>query len=265
MPHPPAIAINNLSFAFGADPVLKTVNLSFEPGKFYAVLGPNGSGKTTLLRNIAGAVAVRPGVIWVNDTDLTKLSSSSLARQLAVVPQNTVIDFDFSVFDIVLMGRTPYLPRFAAEGEADLALAQHAMELTDTWQLRERSINQLSGGERQRVIVARAIAQQTGIIALDEPVSHLDLQHQIALLKQLKELNRTQRITVLVVLHDLNLAATFSDRLILMHQGRVDCQGSPAEILQPEIIKRVYGVEVDLIQAPGDGRPYVIPRVYENI
>jgi iron complex transport system ATP-binding protein len=261
MPHPPAIAIKNLSFAFGINPVLEKISLTFEPGKFYAVLGPNGSGKTTLLRNIAKSVAVRPDVIWVNETDLTELSALSLARQLAVVPQNTAIDFEFSVFDVVLMGRTPYLPRFAVEGEADLTIAEDAMKLTDTWRFRERSINQLSGGERQRVIVARAIAQRTGIIALDEPVSHLDLQHQIGLLKQLKELNRTQRITVLAALHDLNLAATFSDRLILMHQGRVDCQGSPAEILQPEIIKRVYGVEVDLIAAPGTGRPYVIPRV----
>jgi iron complex transport system ATP-binding protein len=261
MPHSPAIAIKNLSFAFGANPVLKTVNLTFEPGKFYAILGPNGSGKTTLIRNIAKTVAVPPAVIWVNDTDLTAFSSSGLARQLAVVPQNTVIDFEFSVFDVVLMGRTPYLPRFAVEGEADLTIAQEAMELTDTWQFRERSINRLSGGERQRVIVARAIAQQTGIIALDEPVSHLDLQHQITLLKQLKAINRSRQVTVLAVLHDLNLAATFSDWLILMNQGRVDCQGSPTELLQPEIIKRVYGVEVDLIQAPGNGRPYVIPRV----
>jgi iron complex transport system ATP-binding protein len=257
----PAVKIENLTFAFRSVPVLEEVGLAFTPGKFYAILGPNGSGKTTLLRTIAGTLAVRPGVIWVNETDLTEYAPVNLARQLAVVPQNTMIDFEFSVFDVVLMGRTPYLPRFASESEADLAIAREALELTDTWRLRERSVNELSGGERQRVIVARALAQQSGIIALDEPVSHLDLHHQLALLKQLRKFNRTRGITVLAVLHDLNLAAAFCDRMILMHQGRVDCQGSPEELLQPEIIRRVYGVEVDLIRAPGDGRPYVIPRV----
>jgi iron complex transport system ATP-binding protein len=261
VPRSPAIEVKNLSFAFGSIPVLEEVGLTFEAGKFYAVLGPNGSGKTTLLRNIAKAVAVRPATIWVNAIDIAAASPGELARQLAVVPQNTVVDFEFSVFDVVLMGRTPYLPRFAVESETDLAVAREAMELTDTWQLRERSITQLSGGERQRVIIARAIAQQTGIIALDEPVSHLDLRHQIVLLQKLRELNRARRITVLTVLHDLNLAAAFGDRLILMLQGRVDCEGSPDEILQPEIIKRVYGVEVDLVRTPDNGRPYVIPRI----
>jgi iron complex transport system ATP-binding protein len=256
-----AITIKDLTFAFPARLVLQGINLTLAAGRFYAILGPNGSGKTTLLRNIAQTVAVRPGVIWINATDLTELSPSSLARQLAVVPQNTVIDFEFSVFDVVLMGRTPYLPRFAVESAADLALAREAMELTDIWQLRERSITELSGGERQRVIVARALAQQTGIIALDEPVSHLDLRHQLAVLKLLREFNRDRGITVITVLHDLNLAAAFSDRLILMDQGRVDCEGSPGKVLQPAIIKRVYDVEVDLIRAPGDGRPYVIPRI----
>jgi iron complex transport system ATP-binding protein len=258
---PTAIEVRNLSFTFAANRVLQAINLRLEKGMFYTILGPNGSGKTTLLRNIAKVFAVHPGVIWVNGADLSALGPQRLARELAVVPQNTMIDFEFSVLDVVLMGRTPYLSRFAVEGEADLAIAKQAMELTDIWYLRERSINELSGGERQRVIIARAIAQQTGIIALDEPVSSLDLHHQLALLKQIKELNRTQQVTVVMVLHDLNLAAAFSDRLILMNQGQVDCQGSPAEILQPEIIKRVYGVDVDLIQAPGNGRPYVIARV----
>jgi iron complex transport system ATP-binding protein len=192
---------------------------------------------------------------------LTAFSRKSLARRLALAPQTTVIDFDFSVREVVLMGRAPYLDRFATESEADLALARQAMELTDTWQLRERRINEISGGELQRVIVARALAQQTGIIALDEPVSHLDLRHQLTLLKQLREINRSRRVTVLTVLHDLNLAAAFGDRLILMNQGRVDSEGSPEEVLQPEIIRRVYGVEVDLIRAPGDGRPFVVPRM----
>jgi iron complex transport system ATP-binding protein len=257
----PAISIKDLSFVFPARPVLQAINLTLPAGKFYAVLGPNGSGKTTLLRNIARLVAVSPGVIWIGDADLTTLRPKSLARRLALAPQSSAIDFEFSVCDVVLMGRAPYLDRFGVEGENDLAIARRAMELTDTWQLRERKINELSGGERQRVIVARALAQETGIIALDEPVSHLDLRHQINLLKQIKKINLSQQVTVLAVLHDLNLAAAFSDRLILMRQGQVDCEGPSEEVLRSEIIKRVYGVEVDLIRAPGDGRLYVVPKI----
>lgn len=260
MTQPAAITICNLSFAFEDIPILTGINLTFETGKFYGILGPNGSGKTTLLRTIVKALEVKAGRILVNEVDLQKLSSQSLARQLALVPQETPFDFEFSVMDIVLMGRTPYLTRFATEEESDLTIVRQAMELTDTWQLRDRDINNLSGGERQRVIIARAIAQQTGIIALDEPVSHLDIYHQINLLRQLKQLNRERQITVLAVLHDLNLAAAFSDCLILMNQGRVHCCGTPEAILQPEILRETYGVEVTVIQAPDTGRPYVIPK-----
>lgn len=261
MPIQNAIEIHNLSFCFEKKPVLEGINLSFARGKFHTIIGPNGSGKTTLLRMLARALEVNKGMITVNGVDLKTLRPKNLARQLAVVPQDSTWEFDFSVLDVVLMGRTPYLSRFATEGEADLAAARQAMEMTDTWRLRERSIISLSGGERQRVLVARAIAQQTGIIILDEPVSHLDLHHQITLLKQVRELNRRKEITVLAVLHDLNLAAAFSDRLIVMAQGRVYCQGRPEEVLKPEIIRKVFGVEVAIIPNPETGRSYVLPKL----
>ncbi len=255
-----AIKIKDLSFSFGEGPILKKVNLTIETGKFYAILGPNGSGKTTLLRTIAKSLDVKAGAIFVHEKDINHFKMKSLAKELAVVPQNTELQFDFSVLDLVLMGRAPYLSRFAMEGADDLRIAQQAMELTDTWRLRDRSIHTLSGGERQRVIIARAIAQQTGIILLDEPASHLDLYHQLELLKQIKGLNLTHQVTVLAVLHDLNLAAAFCDYLILMNHGKVHSIGPPAEILKENIVKEVYGVEVDILKAPGNGKPYLVPK-----
>lgn len=257
----PAVAIKNLSFSFGVAPILKQVNLQIETGKFYAVLGPNGSGKTTLLRTIAKLLEVKPDTIFINDQDIDHIRQKNLAKELAVVPQNTEVQFDFSVLDLVLMGRAPYLGRFATEGKADLELAREAMELTGTWELRDRTIQTLSGGERQRVIIARAITQNTGIILLDEPVSHLDLYHQIEILKQLKTLNRNKGVTVLAVFHDPNLAAAFSDYLIFMKQGKVHSIGAPEDILTQELIKEIYGVEVEIITGPEDGRVYLIPKL----
>ncbi|HYH05329.1 MAG TPA: heme ABC transporter ATP-binding protein [Bacillota bacterium] len=261
MPSRNVIDIHKLSFSFAKDPVLQDICLNFAKGKFYTILGPNGSGKTTLLKTIAKLYEIKQGEISVNGVSLETLTPKNLAQQLAVMPQDTAIEFEFSVLDVVMMGRNPYLSRFVEESEADLNLARQAMEITNTWHLRDRSITQLSGGERQRVMIARALTQQTGIIALDEPVSHLDIHHQIALLKQISEMNRVHEVTVLAVLHDLNLAAAFSDYLVLMHQGRIHCHGVPEEVLKPDIIEAVYGVAVHIIQAPDTGRPYVIPKI----
>ena len=256
-----AIRIKNLQFSFEKEIILKGVNLTLEKGKFYTILGPNGSGKTTLLRNIAKSLPIKTDAIFINERDIQHLGTKSLAKELAMVTQNTAIPFEFSVFDVVLMGRAPYLPRFGMEGEEDLSIVQKAMEITNTWQLRERNITAISGGELQRVIVARAIAQNTGIILLDEPVSHLDIHHQIGLLKQIKELNLNKQVTVLAVLHDLNLAAAFSDWLIIMDGGKIHSHGTPDQILTKEIIKQVYGVEVHIMKAPETGRPYLIPKI----
>jgi iron complex transport system ATP-binding protein len=256
-----AVQTAHLDFAFADHPVLNDIGIRVEPGKFFTILGPNGSGKTTLLRNIAGILAVKPETVWIHDADLNKIGAAALARQLTVVPQDTVIQFEFTALEMVLMGRSPYIPRFGAETEADLRIAREAMEITNTWHLRDRSINALSGGERQRVIVARAFAQQTGIILLDEPVSHLDLFHQIEILKHVKALNRSHQTTVLAVLHDLNLAAAFSDVIVLMKQGAVYRQGTPGVVLTAEIIREVYGVAVRIAKHPDTGIPVVIPVI----
>lgn len=253
-----AVTVEGVSFAFDQEEILKNIDLKIEKGKFYSILGPNGSGKTTLVKNICKTLTVKQGSIYVEERDIKILSSKAMAKEMALVPQNTTVEFDFSVEDIVLMGRTPYIGRFSSESEEDLKIAQEAMEATNTWQLRHKSINSLSGGERQRVIVARAITQSTDIILLDEPISNLDIYHQVEILNAIKQLNLKKGITIITVLHDLNLAAAYSDQIIMMHEGRVHSWGTPEEILVEDKIKEVYGIDVQVIKNPVSGKPHVI-------
>ncbi|MBU3213740.1 heme ABC transporter ATP-binding protein [Clostridium estertheticum] len=251
------IEINNVSFSFEQE-VLRDINIKFESGKFYTILGPNGSGKTTLLRLLAKSLHSDKGKIIINEKELTQIKSRVLAKEMAVVLQSTEIEFDFSVQDIVLMGRTPHISRFSSESEKDMEIAMKAMKATNTWELRNKSINTLSGGERQRVVVARAIAQETGIILLDEPISHLDIHHQIEIMDQLKQLNLNKKITIIAVLHDLNIAAAYCDHMILMHDCGVYKEGIPEEVLTQDILKQVYGLEVYITKNPRTGKTFIM-------
>lgn len=252
------IKINNISFSFEQE-VLRNVNINIERGKFYTILGPNGSGKTTLLRILSKSLDIKKGEIFIDERELTQIKSKELAKEMAIVPQSTEIEFDFSVQDVVLMGRTPHIPRFSSESEKDLEIARTAMKMTNTWKLRNKGINELSGGERQRVVAARAIAQETGIILLDEPISHLDIHHQIEIMSQIKQLNQNKNITIIAVLHDLNLAAAYSDRMILMHDCGVYKDGTPEEVLTEDIIKKVYGLDVYITKNPKTGKTFIMP------
>ena len=252
------IEINNVCFSFEQE-VLKNININIERGKFYTILGPNGSGKTTLLRLLSKSLQMEKGKICIDGKDLNQIRPNFLAKQMAVVPQSTEIEFDFSVQDIVLMGRTPHISRFCSESENDIKIAMNAMKITNTWELRSKSINELSGGEKQRVVVARAIAQETGIILLDEPISHLDIHHQIEIMNQLKQLNLNKNITIIAVLHDLNLAAAYGDHMILMHDRVVYKDGAPEEVLTEKIIKKVYGLDVYISKNPRTGKTFIMP------
>ena len=252
------ININNLSFSFEKE-VLRNININIKRGKFYTILGPNGSGKTTLLRLLSKSLHMEKGDIFIDEVALTQIKPTFLAKKMAVVPQSTEIEFDFSVQDIVLMGRTPHISRFCSESAKDLEIAMNAMKCTNTWELRNKSINALSGGEKQRVVVARAIAQETGIILLDEPISHLDIHHQIEIMNQLKQLNKNKNITIIMVLHDLNIAAAYGDHMILMHDGGVYKDGTPEEVLTEDIIKKVYGLEVYITKNPKTGKTFIMP------
>ncbi len=253
------ISIEDLAFRYGSHQVLKELSFQVERGVFLAIVGPNGSGKSTLLKNLSAVLTPAKGQAFLDGKDLYKIEPKTLAKKLAVVPQDTTVQFPFTVEDVVLMGRMPHQGRFQSDTENDLKVAQQGMEKTNTWHLRDRNITELSGGERQRVIVARALAQEPKILLLDEPTAHLDLQHQMELLNLLQDLKKEQQVTILAVFHDLNLAAQFSEYVILLHQGKIYAAGTPGEVLTPTNLAAVYGMEV--VVAPNEltGRFNIIP------
>jgi len=253
--------IQGLSFAFGTKPVLKEISFDVPHGEFLGLMGPNGSGKTTLLRCIMNYLVPGMGSISIDEKPLDSFSPVALARTFAVVPQSSATDFTFSSYDIVMMGRIPHMAsRLSGTSKADTVAVRKAMERTNTWQFAGRAFAELSGGERQRVIIARAIAQQPKALLLDEPTVYLDISGQIEIMDLLKKLNRDDGITVVAVLHDINLAARYCDRIALLSDGRLETIGLPADVLTPEMIQSVYGVDVAVRRDPFTGSIYVMPR-----
>lgn len=253
------IKINHLNFSYGENRILEDININIPKGSFVSIIGPNGSGKSTLLKNIAKNLEPKSGEIWLETINLLGMSPLELAQKMAVVPQTFNIDFPFSALEAVLMGRTPFLKRFQSEGEKDHALAQWAMELTNTWHLKDRSVTEVSGGELQRIIVARALTQEPEIILLDEPTAHLDIQHQMELLELLQSLNNTTGLTVVAVLHDLNLASQFSEDVIMMKNGSIFATGKSSQVLTTDNIRSVYEMEVLLLENPLNQKNNIIP------
>lgn len=253
--------IDNLHAGYNGTEILKGVSFDIDSSDFIGVIGPNGSGKTTLLRSMSRALPPISGCIEFDGKNIYSIPAREFARKVAVVPQDTLVAFDFSVLEIVLMGRSPRLGRFAVEGSKDIEIAIKALERTGTAHLRDRQINALSGGERQRIMLARALAQEPEVLLLDEPTSHLDINYQYEIMDLVRSLNRERGLTVLAVLHDLNLASQYCDRLILSGQGKIQASGSPQEVITSDNIRRVYGVEVWVRKHPTNGRPYVISGI----
>jgi iron complex transport system ATP-binding protein len=239
----PSIAAQNLRFSYRNDPVIDDVSLALQPGEMLGVLGPNGSGKSTLLRLLSGVLRPASGEVRVHGRPLVQHSPRELGKLIAVVPQDTFVEFPFSVTEVVLMGRSPHLGGFAFEGDRDLAVAHDAMRRTGIFDLAQRSIHELSGGERQRVILARALAQEAPIMLLDEPGAFLDIRHVVEIYDLLQDLRREGR-SILTVLHDLNLAALYCDRVALLKAGRLVRVGSPAEVITYASVTEVYETEV---------------------
>ena len=235
------------------------MDLELQEGDFLGLIGPNGSGKSTFIRTITGAVPLFEGLIQLNKKTLSLLSHKEIARFIAVVPQDASSPFAFTVREIVTMGRHPYLGWFKGPGAEDLEAVEEALEQTNTSHLAGRSILELSGGERQRVIIARALAQKPKILLLDEPTNHLDINHQVEVFDLLYQLNQEQNLTVLCATHDLNFAAEYCARILLMHQGRTYAFGAPEEVLTSHIISAVYGVEVRVETSASGGSIRVIP------
>ena len=253
--------IDNIHVSYGDAEILSDVSFELGRSEFVVIIGPNGSGKTTLLRSMSRVLSPKSGSITLDGSDIYSISSRDFARRVAVVPQDTYVAFDFSVLEIVLMGRSPRLGRFALESRQDMAIALDALSRTGTLHLQDRHINALSGGERQRVMIARALAQEPDALLLDEPTSHLDISFQFEIMDLVKSLNRERGMAILAVLHDLNLASQYCDRLIMIGQGRVYADGSAEEVITSDNISRVYGAEVWVRRHPVTLRPYVISGV----
>ena len=251
----------SVSFAYRANAprVVDDVSLTITPGEMVGILGPNGSGKTTLLKMLAGTLKPTAGSIAFDGRPLGDWTRRDLARRIAFVPQETHAPFDFTVLDIVLMGRFPHLGAFALEGPADLAIARQALASTGTAAFEDRPFATLSGGEKQRVVIASALAQSPELLLLDEPTASLDLGHQLDVQLLLASLNRERRVTMVLSTHDLNLAAALCRQLILLRDGKVIAQGPTDEVLTPDAVRSLYGVDADVQRHPAAGHLTVTP------
>lgn len=255
----PALTMERLAFAYRKTPILAGLDLSVAAGTITGLLGPNGSGKTTLVRLASAALRPAAGRITLFGSDLSALPDRERARRVAVVPQETHPVFEFTVEEVVRMGRAPHLGLLGLETPRDRKISRESMERCDVAHVGGRSFRALSGGERQRVMLARALAQEARLLLLDEPTAFLDLKHRLAVYALLGRLHRDSGLTVVVVSHDINLAARHCDRLVLLRCGAIAADGTPAEVLRPEPIRSVYEIDVEVRTDPSSGRPFVIP------
>ena len=258
MNRPPAIELRDLRCGYRGQVILDVPRLQISPGEFTAVIGPNGSGKTTLARVVSGVIPPYSGAVRVNGRDVSRLSPRARARALAVVNQS-VEALDMPLEDYVLMGRHPHRPPYRFfETAAEISLARENIRLAGLLP-GNTPLDRLSGGERQMAAIARALTQQTGILLLDEPTAHLDIAHQVKILDLVRRLNRERGITIVLIIHDLNLASEYSDRLILLDRGAPLVSGAPSEVLTPSRVESVYRTPVTVLPSPFSGRPFIFP------
>lgn len=258
----PGIELVNASFKYGRQRILHDIQLETSAGEFLGVIGPNGCGKSTLLKGMAGLLHPCQGRVILNGIDISRNNHGYKARNIALVPQIVALPPLFTVMDIVLMGRTPHLKLLQYEGKLDISIAIGAMEATRTVQLADKRIDELSGGEKQRVLIARALAQQAGILLLDEPTANLDINYQAEILNFVRQLCRDKSLSVVTALHDINLASQYCDRIIMLKDGRIWRQGNPGEVLDAGTIRDIYGIDVSVYPHPVNSLPtaLVTPR-----
>jgi len=242
-----------VSYSIQDQRILHEVSMQIREQQFVGLIGPNGSGKSTLLKNMYRLLKPENGTVLLNEQDIFKQSSKNIAKNLAVVSQETPVLFDFTVHDLVSMGRTPHKKLLELDQERDFQIVKDALNQTGITHLEKRSFSSLSGGEKKRVMVARALAQQAQILILDEPTNHLDIQHQL----QLMDLIQTLHLTVVAALHDLNIAAMYCDQIYVLQQGQIVCSGTPEEVLTPALLQDVFGVYADIQTHPITGKPYL--------
>lgn len=258
------VRVENLWAGYSGNAVVRDVSFCVNKGEVVGVIGPNGAGKTTLVKALSRAIRPLKGSVIYDGKDVHAISPNESARLIAVVPQDTFIVFEFLVWDVVMMGRIPHMRRFKKETERDLQVAERALRLTGTKELSGRFVNELSAGERQRVIIAKALAQEPGLLILDEPTSHLDISHQVEIFDMVRDLSRKDGLAVITVLHDLNLASEYCDKLILMYGGAIFKQGTPGQVLDYKTIEDVYKTVVVVKENPISRKPYVFAVPQKN-
>lgn len=256
----PELSARKASIGYGRRLVVDGLDLQIPPARFTALLGPNGSGKSTILRSLAGLQPLHAGAILLDGKAIASLPTKSVARRIGFLAQGATAPEGMTVLDLVRQGRYPHRTVFGGWNKADTAAVEQALALTSTGHLRHHKLDTLSGGQRQRAWIAMTLAQQGGILLLDEPTTYLDLAHQIDLLELARDLIQTQGTTVVAVLHDLNQAARYADHLVLLKDGRIHSSGTPIATLTAPAIAKVFGVEVAILTDPETGTPLCLPR-----
>jgi iron complex transport system ATP-binding protein len=254
-----SLAAEALTLAYGERTVIEGLDLTVAAGRITAIVGANACGKSTLLRSMSRLLSPRAGQVLLDGRAVHRMPAKELARTLGLLPQSPIAPEGITVADLVGRGRHPHQRAFSRWSRADDAAVATAVEATQTTTLADRAVDELSGGQRQRVWIAMALAQQTDLLLLDEPTTFLDVAHQVEVLDLLTDLNRTRGTTIVMVLHDLNLAARYADHLVALASGRVHAAGTPAEVLTEENVRAVFGLDSQVIPDPTSGKPLMLP------
>jgi len=252
------IKMNRVTFSYSNGAVLRDVNLCIQKGEMVGLIGPNGAGKTTLIRLISGILVAKQGQVQIDGLDTRSMKRSTIARGVAVVPQQFNMPFAYRVEEVIMLGRTPFMKPFRDSSAKDRDVIATTMDTVGIKHLEGRCFSELSGGERQKVVLAMALAQETGLLLLDEPTAHLDISHQVEILELLADMNQKGHLTIIAAMHDLNLASAYFRRLVLLKDGAIIADGSPDQVLTSGTIAMAYSVPVYIQKHPVTGTPYVV-------
>ncbi len=255
----PILKVKGLCAGYFNHPVLKDISFDLKQGEWLGVIGPNGAGKTTLLKSLCRVIVPEAGSVWYLGREIRDWPTRELARHIAILSAEDTMRFPFTVREVVMMGRSPYWSRFGWESRDDQRIVDKSLALSDTTELQDKTFFDLSSGEKRRVMISQALAQEPQLLFLDEPNAFLDLKHQVQLFSLLKQLHQTQKLTLLMTLHDLNLAAEFCSRLILLKQGEIVTAGRPQDVLTMANLRQVYGVQAKVWKNPVTRTPWIFP------
>lgn len=250
-----SIKTQNLDIAYDETLIVKSLDMSIPHGKITSIIGPNGCGKSTVLKAVGRILKPKTGLVYLSGEDIKKLSTKDIAKKMAILPQTPTAPSGLTVSELVAYGRFPHQRGFGKLTPEDKKIVQWALSVTKLTEFEHREVDTLSGGQRQRVWIAMALAQQTDLILLDEPTTYLDLAHQLEVLELLYALNRNQGVTIVMVLHDLNLAARFSDYMIAIRSGKIIKHGNPEEVMMPKVLKEAFSIDAEIVHEPRTGRP----------